>query len=199
MGTVYEQTSDSVKFLYITAVPELNSTPFMPLGYRDVERVHWMNTKAPIDPADVTGVLQALKDQGPGTYLITTRSQEAYVVFGQGYPMDWGERFRHALADAPGVRVVVDNPDASVYTLDWPPGAVANRFVPTSTGLQVWHTPWTPVGVAFLVMLLGILGVREVWRVCLAPDERRRLRPLMFAAARSWSGSCSSSSSVSCR
>ena len=78
--TVYEHTSDHVKFLYITAVPELNSTPSMPLGYRDVERVHWMNTMAPIDPADVTGVLQTLRDQGPGTYLITTRSQEAYVV-----------------------------------------------------------------------------------------------------------------------
>ena len=180
--TVYEHTSDHVKFLYITAVPELNSTPSMPLGYRDVERVHWMNTKAPIDPADVTGVLQTLRDQGPGTYLITARSQEAYVVFGQGYPMDWGERFRHALAATPGVRVVVDNPDASIYTLDWPPGAVAKHFAPSSTGVQVWRTPWTPVGVAFLVMLLGILGVREARRVCLAPDERRRLRPLTFAA-----------------
>ena len=63
--TVYEHTSDSVKFLYVTAVPELNSTPFMPLGYRDVERVHWMNTMAPIDPTDVTGVVQTLRDQGP--------------------------------------------------------------------------------------------------------------------------------------
>jgi hypothetical protein len=180
--TVYEHTSDSVQFLYITAVPELNSTPAMPLGYRDVERVHWMNTKAPIDPADVSGVLQTLRDQGPGGYLITTRSQEAYVVFGQGYPVDWGERFRNALAATPGLRVVVENPDACIYTLDWLPGAVAKPFVPPPTGLQVWRTPWTPVGVAFLVMLLGILGVREVWRVRLAPDERRRLRPLTFAA-----------------
>jgi hypothetical protein len=180
--TVYEHTSDSVKFLYVTAVPELNSTPFMPLGYRDVERVHWMNTMAPIDPADLTGVLRTLRDQGPGTYLITTRSQEAFVVFGQGYPMDWGERFRHALAVAPGLRVVVENPDASIYTLDWPPGAVANRFVPSSTGLQVWRTPWTPVGAAILVMLLGILGVREAWRVRLAPHLHRRLRALTFAA-----------------
>jgi hypothetical protein len=180
--TVYEHTSDSVKFLYVTAVPELNSTPFMPLGYRDVERVHWMNTMAPIDPADVTGVLQTLRDQGPGTYLITTRSQEAFVVIGQGYPKDWGERFRHALAAAPGLRVVVENPDAIIYTLDWPPDAVANRFTPGSLGLQVWRTPWTPVGAAFLVMLLGILGVREAWRVRLAPHQHRLLRPLAFAA-----------------
>ena len=180
--TVYEHTSDSVKFLYVTAVPELNSTPFMPLGYRDVERVHWMNTMAPLDPTDVTGVLQTLRNQGPGTYLITTRSQEAYVVFGQGYPLDWGERFRSALAAAPGLRPVAENPDATIYTLDWPPGAVANRNPPLSTGLQVWRTPWTPVGAAFLVMLLGILGLREAWRVRLAPQQLRRLRPLTFAA-----------------
>jgi hypothetical protein len=180
---VYERTSDSVKFLYVTAVPELNSTPFMPLGYRDVERVHWMNTMAPPDPADVTGVLRTLRDQGSGAYLITTRSQEAYVVFGQGYPLDWGERFRHTLAAAPGLRVVVENPDATIYTLDWPPGAVPNRFAQPSTGVQVWRTPWTPVGAAFLVMLLGILGVHEARRVRLPPHQYGRLRPLAFAAA----------------
>jgi hypothetical protein len=180
--TVYEHTSDSIKFLYISALAEVDYPPFMPLGYRDLERVHVMNTKAPVDPADVTGVLQTLRDQGPGTYLITTRSQEAFFVIGQEFPMDWGERFRHALAATPGVRVVVENPDAGIYTLDWPPGAVAKQFEPPPTGLQVWRTPWTPVGVAFLVMLLGILGGREVWLVRLAPDEHRRLRPLAFAA-----------------
>jgi hypothetical protein len=49
--------------------------------------------------------------------------------------------------------------------------------------LQVWRTPWTTVGAGFLVMLLGILSVREVWRIRLAPDEHRRLRPLVYAAA----------------
>ncbi|QRY46313.1 hypothetical protein JVX93_05490 [Mycolicibacterium boenickei] len=181
--TVYTQSTDRAhtKFVYVTAKPELNSTPFMPLGYRDVERVHWMNTMAPIDPSDVAAVLQTLKEQGPGSYLITTRSQEAYIEFGQGYPADWAGRFRRALADAPGIQVVVENPDASIYALDWPPGAVPNRFTPSSTGLQVWSTPWTPVGVAFLVMLVGILGVREARRVCLAPHQYRRLRPLTIA------------------
>lgn len=184
VDTVYEQTPDgaSAKFLYVTAKPELNSTPFMPLGYREAERVNWMNTMAPVDPTDVGGVLHTLRDQGPGTYLITTRSQEAYIVFGQGYPLDWGERFRRALAATPAVRVVVENPGASIYTIAWPAGAEPRHFVPSSTGLQVWRTPWTPVGVAFLVLLLGVLGVREVWRVRLAPAERRRLRPLTFAA-----------------
>ena len=180
--TVYEHSSGNVKFVYVTAVPELNSTPFMPLGYRDVERVRWMNTMAPRNPADVSGVLQVLREQGPGGYLITTRSQEAYIVFGQGYPEDWGKRYRQALAAVPGLRVVVENRDARVYALDWPPGTVANRYAPTSTGLQVWSTPWTAVGVAFLVLLLGVLCVREACRICLGAGERRRLRPLTVAA-----------------
>ena len=182
LETVYDNTSGSVMFRYLTAVPELSSTPAMPLGYRDVERVHWMNAKAPVDPGDVTGALQTLRDQGPGTYLITTRTQEAFVNIGQGYPPDWGERLRRALATAPGVRLVVENSDASIYTLDWPPGAQAKQAAPPSTGSQVWRTPWTPVGVALLVMLLGILGLREAWRARLAADEHSGLSPLPLAA-----------------
>jgi hypothetical protein len=137
---------------------------------------------APPDPTDTSGVVRALRELGPGAYLIDTRSQEAFVVFGQGYPSDWGERFRHALVATPGIRVVVQNSDASIYALDPRQGAVAKPFVPPSTGLQVWNTPWTPVGVAFLVVLLGIMGVREARVVGLTPDERWRLRPLTFAA-----------------
>ena len=180
--TVYERTSASLEFLYVSGTPDTSTTPFMPLGYRDVERVGWTAIQAPIDPADVSGVLQALREEGPGTYLITTRSQEAYMSFGEGYPMEWGQLFRRALATAPGVHVVVDNVDASVYTIDWPPGEVAKAHVPPPRGVEVRRTPWTPVGVAFVVMLLGILGVREAFRACLASDQRRRLRPLTLAA-----------------
>lgn len=183
VGSVYDRTTDDVRFLYVTAVPELNSTPFMPLGYRDVERVHWSNTMAPLDPTDVAGVLQALREKGPDTYLITTRSQEAFVELGQGYPLGWGDEFRDSLAAAPGLRTVVENQDATVYSLDWPPEAEADHKELMSTGVQVWLTPWTGVGVAFLVLLVGTLGVREAWRLRLAPDEYTRLRPLAFAAA----------------
>ncbi|AGB25963.1 hypothetical protein Mycsm_05791 [Mycobacterium sp. JS623] len=179
---IYEENSGIVKFLYTSNVSEVDYPPFMPLGYRDLERVRLVNMKAPIDPSDVTEVLRNLRDQGPGTFLITTRSQEAFLEIGQEYPKDWGERLRHALAAAPGVRVVVENADAAVYTLDWPPGSVAKPVLPPPTGLQLWRTPWTPLGVAFLVMLLGVLGTREALGVRLAPDELRRLRPLTFAA-----------------
>lgn len=180
--TVYENTSGDVTFLYVTAVPELDSTPFMPLGYRDVDRVRWQNTMAPRDPADTTAVLRALRQLGPGGYLITTRSQEAFVVYGQGYPTVWGDQFRRALAATPGIRVIVDNHDAAVYALDPLPGAVAKPHVAPPTGLQVWRTPWTPVGLGFLVLLLGILITRETWRIRLGFAGRKRLRPLTFAA-----------------
>ncbi|MDT5177807.1 MAG: hypothetical protein QOJ95_2005 [Mycobacterium sp.] len=182
VSTVYDHTNGNVRFLYVTAVPELDSTPFMPLGYRDVERISWTNTMAPPDPANVSGVLRTLREQGPGSFLITTRSQEAFVVYGQGYPKDWGDRFRHALEATPEVRVVVQNPDASVYAVDPAPGTVAKPFVPPPTGMQVWRTPWTPVGVPILVMLMGVLGVREARRVGRRRGERRRLRPLTIAA-----------------
>jgi hypothetical protein len=180
--SIYEHTSDRVNLLYAGATVNEGVTPFMPLGYRDVERVGWTGVQAPIDPSDVTGLLQALRDRGPSTYLITTRSQEAFVVFGQGYPMDWAERFRRAMAAAPGVRVVVNNRDAAVYTLNWPSGARPAPLVRPATGVEVRRTPWTPVGVAFLVMLLCVLGAREAWRTRLTSTEQRRLRPLTVAA-----------------
>ncbi|NMN99840.1 hypothetical protein HH308_01250 [Gordonia sp. TBRC 11910] len=182
VANVYEHTSGNVRFIYVTAIPELDSTPFIPLGYRDVERVTWKNTMAPLDPTDVTAVVSALREQGPGGYLISTRSQEAYIMFGQGYLRGWGDRFRQALAATPGIRVVAENPDAAVYTLTWPPGAVAARSAPLATGVKVWRTPWTPVGVVFLILLLAVLGFREARGIQLGSGNRRRLRPLTLAA-----------------
>lgn len=179
--TVYDSTPAAGEFLF-TGPPGADSTPFIPLGYRDIERIGWSSVSAPIDPADVTEVLQALREDGPGTYLITTRSQEEYLTYGEGYPMDWGQRFRRAVSAAPGVRVIVDNADTSVYTLDWPQGAVAKPHVPPAAAVQVGRSPWTPIGVAFLVMLLSILGTREAGRAWLGSDEGRRLRPLTLAA-----------------
>ena len=103
------------------------------------------------------------------------------------------ERFRRALAAAPGVRVVVDNTDAAVYTLDWPSGAVANRSCRPATGVEVRRTPWTPVGVAFLVMLLVRVWARaRRGEPALRLTSSRRLRPLTLPRCHFWSGLCSS-------
>ncbi|WP_163697795.1 hypothetical protein [Mycolicibacterium sarraceniae] len=180
--TVYSLTPNGGRFLFVSPhIP--GDTPFIPVGYRDVERVDWDRLDAPIEPADVTGLVDVMREGGPGTYLITTRSQENYLTFGSGYPPDWGTQFRRAMAAAPGVRVVVDNPDASVYTFDWRPGQTPKPFIPPTTGVQIRRTPWTPVGVAFLVMALSLLGLREVWRVCPTRNDPRWLRLLTLAAS----------------
>lgn len=127
--TVYSLTPNGGRFLFVSPhIP--GDTLFIPVGYRDVERVDWDRLDAPIEPADVTGLVDVMREGGPGTYLITTRSQENYLTFGSGYPPDWGTQFRRAMAAAPGVRVVVDNPDASVYTFDWRPGQTPKPFIP---------------------------------------------------------------------
>ena len=178
---VYALTPEGGRFLYPTPnVPE--DTPFIPVGYRAVERVNWNRADAPIDPADVAGLVQTMRAAGPGTFLITTRSQENYLAFGAAYPADWGQRFRRALAASPQIRIIFNRPEASVYTYDWRPGEVSKPLVATATGVQVRRTPWTPVGLAFLVMALSVLGVREACRVCPTPDGPRKLRPLTLAA-----------------
>jgi len=179
---IYDNSRGDVTVVYVTAVPDLGSTPFMPLGFRDAERVRWRNTMAPADPTDVSGVLDKLREQGSGSVLLTTRSQENMVVFGQGYPADWGEDFRHALAASPEVDVVYQNSDATVYTLEWPADAEPNAFAPVETGVQLWRTPWTPLGLAFLLMLVALLGTQEIRRMFLVPGERSRPRPVTLAA-----------------
>lgn len=179
--SVYEQMPPGGHFLFVSGPPTRGDTPFMPLGYRDVEKVGLMNTDAPGDPADVAGVLTALKDAGPGTYLITTKSQEDYLSFGEGYAVDWGPRFRQALADAPGMTTVLDTPDATVFTLESSLHE-AVHYVSPATGIEVGKTVWTVIGLVFLILLLGILGVREAMSARLGPGSGRRLRPLTIAA-----------------
>jgi uncharacterized membrane protein YidH (DUF202 family) len=78
--------------------------------------------------------------------------------------------------------VVKETPDAVVYTLRMPPGVTLSQQPVAGTGTHIGVTPLTPVGVAFIALLLVILTARELWRLQLAPEEYRRLRPLNFAA-----------------
>jgi hypothetical protein len=181
VDSIYEQMPAGGHFLFVSGPPTRGDTPFMPLGYRDVEKVGHTNTDAPGDPADVAEVLAALREEGPGTYLITTKSQEDYLSFGEGYPTDWGQRFRRALAESPGMQTVVDNPDATVFTLDPGPPNKLETYTPPATGIEVGKTLWTPIGLVFLILLVGVLGTREVLRARLGVNVGRRLRPLTFA------------------
>ncbi|MGH4024692.1 MAG: hypothetical protein ACRDRV_08920, partial [Pseudonocardiaceae bacterium] len=178
---VYQQGGPS-RILFLTDQDDRAATPFIPLGYQDMERVSHDSMLAARDPADISGVLDRMRELGPGTYLVTTRSQEAYLELGGGYPAGWGERFRARLGASPQLRVVEQNPDAIVYTLRAPPLPTSPREPGPATGVTIGHTPWTPVGVVFAALLLVVLTLREMWRVRLAPHEQRRLRPLTLAA-----------------
>lgn len=137
---------------------------------------------APKDPNDVTDVIDRMHELGAGTYFMTTRSQEAYLELGGSYPSGWGDRFRARLAGIPEMQVVKKTPDAVVYTLRRPEPAESPQQPVVATGTRIGATPWTPVGVVFFALLLVILIGRELWRLRLAPEEHRRLRPLTLAA-----------------
>jgi O-antigen/teichoic acid export membrane protein len=183
---LYQQPGPA-RILFPTDPVGRGATPFIPVGYQEVERVSTAGIPAPVDPTGISGVIEGLQERGPGTYLLTTRSQEAYLELGRNYPPGWGQRFRAALAASPQLQVVVENPDAVGYALRAPAGAAPAGAPPSrqqvvERGTRIGMTPWTPVGVAIVAILLPLLIGRELWRLHLAPNEQGRLRPLTLAA-----------------
>jgi hypothetical protein len=183
---VYQQPGPA-RILFPTDPVGRGATPFIPVGYQEVERVSTAGIPAPADPTDISGVIERLQERGPSTYLLTTRSQEAYLELGRNYLPGWGDRFRAALAASPQLQVVVENPDAVGYALRAPAGAAPAGVPPSrqpvvERGTRIGMTPWTPVGVAIVAVLLAVLMGRELWRLHLAPNEQGRLRPLTLAA-----------------
>ncbi len=178
---VYQQGGPA-RILLLTDTPFSDAPPFVPVGYRDVERVSHLSTLAPRDPDDVSRVVSTLRGLGRDSYLMTTRSQEAYLEVSAGYPPGWGDRFRTRLAATPDVQVVAETPDAVVYAHRESQSIEPTPQRATGTATQIGTTPWTPAGLVFLALLLVVLTWRELWRLRLAPDQRRRLRPLTLAA-----------------
>lgn len=191
--------------------PGLDAPAFMPVGYRDVERTTRHVLPAPRDPGDLSGLIAGLRQLGPGAYLVTSRSTEAYLEVAAGYPQGWGERFRAELAAAPELAVVVVNTDAAVHVVRGALGGGAlgggdvrgkdlgggapgggdvrgsdpargdsGGFGPVAPERGTWigSTPWTSVGVAFLVVSIAVLGGRELWRLRREPGQWRRTRPV---------------------
>ncbi|WP_299955003.1 lipopolysaccharide biosynthesis protein [uncultured Modestobacter sp.] len=161
---IYQQDVDAAVVLFPDSTGEEGTTPFSPLGSRDVERVSWNGVQVPRDASEVEDVVAELQAQGAGAFLLTTRGLEASLQFGAGYPAGWGEEFRQAMAASPGIRVVTENDDAVVYAADGTPDGEAAQPV-TATGAQLLSTPWTPLGVVLLVLLVVVLGWRELRRV----------------------------------
>jgi hypothetical protein len=179
---VYQHGGSPV--LFLTEKDDPWATPFIPLGYQDLDRVRWRSIRAPSDPREVDAVVTALRDLGPDGYLMTTRGQEHYLQAVGHYGPNWGDEFRAHMRQVPQVRVVAENSDAVVYALRpgvKPVEVTLRRGLPT--GVRLENTPWTGVGLFFLVPLLAVLLTREVVRMRLGPDGRWRLLPLTVMAA----------------
>ncbi|WP_214365539.1 lipopolysaccharide biosynthesis protein [Pseudonocardia sp. H11422] len=176
------QENGAVRIVALTDPPASEAPPFLPVGYRAVERGTHEVLIAPRDPDDIGDIVAGLRERGPGAYFITSRSSDAYLEVSGGYPADWGERLRARLAAAPELVVVVENADAAVYALRGMVGP-APISAPTLIGTRIGSTPWTPVGAVFLVVLLVVLTGRELWRLRLGPGRSWQMRPLVLATA----------------
>jgi hypothetical protein len=181
MDYVYAHDTSGARVLWLSASPASDATPDMPWQYRDPEKIDYVAVQAPENPASISRLVSRIRALGPGTYLMTTRTQELQLQQTASYPPSWGSQFRTQMSAGTGVRVVVANPDAVIYTLRWPAGArskpppVSSVAAPRSAGL------WTPVGLVVLALLLAILVAREFIRVC-GPARGRLVRPLTWAS-----------------
>jgi hypothetical protein len=183
MHYVYAHDKPSARVVYLT--PKLGNevTPTMPWGEKDVEIVSF-NQQALVhkDPTKIADAVNKLKEQPRNSYLMVSRGQVSYLQLNDGYPADWGEKFRAALDASPDLKRVYANKDAALYT--WKkfvrgteipdPRPYAGRGDPTS--------PWTPVGVGALVVTWISLFGYEVIRLNGPNRARRTRRTLIYLA-----------------
>ena len=182
MSYLYAHDQAGSRVLWLSQEPPVDLTPEMPWQYRDIEKIQYLGTKAPVNPAAVGALVASLRAAGPGSYVITTTTQEAYLEQVASYQPGWGPAFRAHMAAAPGVRTVFANRDAVIYTLRWPPGTRASRLNMTGGGQGVRATIWTPVGLAVLGLLLLVLLAREFVRAAGRPAAVRFIRPLTLVS-----------------
>ena len=171
MNYIYSHDSAGTRLAWLSPAPSVDNTPQMPWQYRDIEKVDYIPAQAPQDPASVTGLVGTLRTLGPGSYLITTRTQETYLQQAASYQPGWGSQFRAHMAAAPGVQVVFADHDAVIYALRGQLGAHEKPLVLNTRGFGIVATPWTPAGLIVLGLLVLVLAAREFARVCLPPQR----------------------------
>ncbi|MFB9628132.1 hypothetical protein [Nonomuraea helvata] len=180
---IYEHDKPSAKVLYLVPKKGPEVTPTLPWGEKDVELVNFgVQALVHKDPAQIADTVQALKAEPRNSYLIVSRGQVSYLQLNDGFPDDWGTRFRAALDASPDLKRVFSNEDAALYT--WKkfvrgteipdPRPYKGRGDPTS--------PWTPVGIGALGVTWVALFAYEI--ICLNGRKRaRRTRKrLLFLA-----------------
>ncbi|MDF3299968.1 lipopolysaccharide biosynthesis protein [Streptomyces tropicalis] len=173
MDYVYAHDRPTVRLLWLSHDTVNDVTPAMPWGARDMERVNYVPTLAPTDPARVSGLVAGLREAGPNAYLMVNRSQVTYLRMDVGYPAGWEGRLMRSLDGRKDLRKVMANGDAALYALrDRPAGAVPEPR-PGPIGPRVTWTPWSVAGGIAALVLVLVLTAREVARVAMRPGPRR--------------------------
>ncbi|MEW2274532.1 lipopolysaccharide biosynthesis protein [Streptomyces griseofuscus] len=173
MNWVYAHDRPTVRLLWLSNDTVNDVTPSLPWGAKDMERVDYVPTLAPTDPARVSGLVEALKGAGPQSYLLVNESQVTYLRLDAGYPTAWGPRLTRSLDARPELTKVLVNDDVTVYALRArPPGPVPEPR-PGPIGPRVTWTPWSVVGALSAVVLMLLLAAREVVRVAVRPGVRQ--------------------------
>ncbi|QUI30967.1 lipopolysaccharide biosynthesis protein [Streptomyces alfalfae] len=174
MEYVYAHDDPTVRLLWMSDDTVDNVTPAMPWGARDMEKVEYVPTLAPADPVLVSGLVKALKDAGPHSYLMINRSQTTYLELDAGYSETWQPRLIQHLDEREELKKVFSNEDATIYGMRGRPDGEAPQAADWAAGPKVTWTPWTVVGALAFVALALLLTTREVVRVAAAPSVRQQ-------------------------
>ncbi|MFF9284231.1 polysaccharide biosynthesis C-terminal domain-containing protein [Streptomyces griseosporeus] len=173
MEYVYAHDDPTVRLLWLSNDTYTNVTPAMPWGARDMEKVQYVPTLAPSDPVLVSGLVKALKDAGPNSYLMVNRSQVVYLQLDVGYSATWEPRLVRNLDRRPELTRVLANADVTMYALRQQPEGRVAKADPGPIGPQVTWTPWSVIGGLAAVALILLLTAREVVRVAVRPSVRQ--------------------------
>ncbi|MCZ4610727.1 lipopolysaccharide biosynthesis protein [Streptomyces sp. Lzd4kr] len=173
MEYVYAHDDPSLRLLWLSSDPVNDVTPAMPWGSRDMEKVSYLPTQAPVDPVLVSGLVKALKDAGPNSYLMINRGQVTYLRLDVGYSASWETRLLRNLDKRQELKRVFANSDVTMYALRKQPAGAVPKADPGPIGPQVTWTPWSVVGGLAAVALIVLLMAREIVRVAMAPSVRQ--------------------------
>ncbi|MEV5878177.1 lipopolysaccharide biosynthesis protein [Streptomyces sp. NPDC052101] len=173
MNWVYAHDKPTVRLLWLTQDTVNDVTPAMPWGAKDMERVNYVPTLAPTDPVLVSGLVKALKDAGPNSYLMINKSQVTYLELDAGYSATWEPRLVQSLDDRQELTKVLVNDDVTVFALHRQTAGAVPKPHPGPIGPQVTWTPWSVVGALSAVVLVLLLAAREVVRVAVRPGVRQ--------------------------
>ncbi|MFD3620173.1 lipopolysaccharide biosynthesis protein [Streptomyces sp. NPDC058676] len=173
MEYVYAHDDPTARLLWLSNDPVNVVTPSLPWGAKDMEKVEYLPTLAPTDPVLVSGLVKALKDAGPNSYLMVNRSQVVYLQLDVGYASGWEPRLIKNLDDRKELKKVFVNEDVTMYALRKQPEGKVPAPDPGPIGPQVTWTPWSVVGALAALALIVLLSAREVVRVAVRPSVRQ--------------------------